>query len=149
MTCSDIISPPIAVLSKGDSVLNALALLREKGVSALPVTDAKGHFLGVFGLRELISLLLPRAVRLGQDMGDLGFVSDSLGDLHQRLEALGKDQVGKHMAPHRAIRAETPLVEALMLLYRGDSYLPVVDEAGKLVGVLTATDAMNRVSEGV
>lgn len=148
MSCRDIVSPPPAVLGKGDSVADALAILRGKGVAALPVTDAKGHFLGIFGLRELIALLLPRAVRLGVEMGELGFVSDTLADLHTRLGALGKEHVGKYMAPHRAVRAETPLVEALMLLYRGDSYLPVVDEAGKLVGVVTATDALNRVAEG-
>lgn len=149
MSCQAIISAPPAVLGKGDTVAEAVTVLREKAVSALPVTDAKGHFLGVFGLRELIALLLPRAVRLGVEMGGLGFVSDSLDDLHTRLGALGTENIGKHMAPHRAVRAETPLVEALMLLYRGDSYLPVVDGAGKLIGVVTATDAMARVVETV
>lgn len=148
MSCSAIVTPPPAVLGKGDTVAEALTILRQKGLAALPVTDAKGHFLGIFGLRELIALLLPRAVRLGVEMGELGFVSDTLADLHERLGVLGKEHVGKYMAPHRAVRGETPLVEALMLLYRGDSYLPVVDEAGKLIGVVTATDALNRVAEG-
>lgn len=149
MSCQAIISDPPAILEKSTTVAEALAILREKGVNALPVTDAKGHFLGVFGLRELIVLLLPRAVRLGVEMGELGFVSDTLDDLRHRLGAFAKDSIGKHMAPHRAVRAETPLVEALMLLYRGDSYLPVVDSAGKLIGIVTANDAMTRVVEGI
>lgn len=149
MSCQAIISAPPAILGKGDTVGDALRILRENNVAALPVTDAKGHFVGIFGLRELIALALPRAVRLGVEMGELGFVSDSMDDIRTRLGAFAKDNVGKHMAPHRAIRAETPLIEALMLLYRGDFYLPVVDGTGKLVGVVTATAALARVVEEV
>lgn len=146
MSCQDIISQPPAVLAKTDSVADAVVTLRRHGVPALPVVDAKGHFVGVFGLREVIALLLPRAVRLGDDLDDLRFLSESLDDLKVRLGSLGKDGVGKHMAPHRSVRAETPLVEALLLLYRGDSYLPVVDGAGKLVGIVTATQALTRIA---
>lgn len=149
MSCEAIISAPPAVLGKGDAVADALQILRQHNVAALPVTDAKGHFVGIFGLRELISLMLPRAVRLGVEMGELGFVSDSMDDLRARLGAFAKDSVGKHLAPHRAIRAETPIIEALMLLYQGDSYLPVVDNAGKLVGIVSAADTLARVVEEV
>ena len=148
MSCQAIISPPPAVLNKTQSVGEALDILRRHGATALPVVDAKGHYLGVFGLKELIALVLPRAVRLGDDLGELGFVSDSLDDLRGRLAALARDNVGKHMAAHRSVRPETPLVEALLLLYRGDSYLPVVDGSGKLAGIVTAADAMARVMEG-
>lgn len=147
MTCRDLISPPPAILAKSDTVAEAVAALITHRFSTLPVTDAKGKFLGVFGVKELISLLLPRAVRLGEDLGDLGFISDSIADLRARLGGLGGEPVSKHMAAHRAVRAETSLVEALLLLYRGDACLPVVDDAGKLLGILSATDAVARIAE--
>lgn len=146
MSCQEIITQPPAVLTKNDTVCDAVVTLRQLHVAALPVVDAKGHFVGVFGLREVIALLLPRAVRLGDDLDALRFLAESLDELKARLGSLGKDPVGKHMAPHRSVRAETPLVEALLLLYRGDSYLPVVDGAGKLVGVVTAAQALARIA---
>jgi CBS-domain-containing membrane protein len=147
MTCQAIISAPPATLSKSQTVEQALGVLLTHRASMLPVVDAKGQFAGIFGLKEVVALLLPRAARLGEDMGDLGFLSDSLHDLRQRLVTQGKENVGKHLAAHRTIRPETPLVEALLLLYRGDSFLPVVDEAGKLIGVLNAADALTRMAE--
>jgi CBS-domain-containing membrane protein len=147
MTCQAIISPPPAVLAKGDTVQQALGVLLTHRVATLPVVDAKGHFVGVFGLRQVVALLLPRAARQGDEVGDLGFVSDSPEDLNQRLMNQGKDSIGKHVAPHRTIRSATPLVEALLLLYRGDSFLPVVDDSGKLVGVVTDADALTRIAE--
>lgn len=147
MTCQAIISPPVATLGKTQTVEQALGVLLTHRAALLPVVDGKGQFAGVFGLREVVALLLPRAARLGEDMGDLGFLSDTLADLRHRLAVQGKESVGKHLAAHRTVRPETPLVEALLLLYRGDSFLPVVDETGKLQGVLTAADALTRMAE--
>lgn len=146
MTCRDLISPPPATLAKGDTVAHAVSTLIAHRFSTLPVVDAKGKFVGIFGVKELIALLLPRAARLGDDLGDLGFVSDSVADLQARLGGLGHETVGKHMAADRTVRAETSLVEALLLLHRGNACLPVVDEAGRLLGILSATDAVARIA---
>lgn len=147
MTCHALISPPPAVLAKTDTVAHAVEQLLSHRFTTLPVTDAKGHYLGVFGVRELIALLLPRAARLGEDLGDLNFVSDTVDDLKARLGSLGKETLSKHMAAHRSVRPETSVVEALLLLYRGECCLPVVDSAGKLLGLVTATDAVARIAE--
>lgn len=147
MTCHALISPPPAVLAKSDSVSHAVSLLITHRFTTLPVTDAKGHYAGVFGVKELIALLLPRAARLGNDLGELNFVSDTIADLRVRLGSLGKEPVSKHMAAQRTVRAETSLVEALLLLYRGECCLPVVDEAGKLIGLVSGTDAVARIAE--
>lgn len=150
MTCQSIVTPPPATLAKGDRVAEAIKALIAHDFATLPVVDAQGHFLGAFGIKELLSLALPRAARLGaEDVPDLSFVSDSTADIQARLQGLAQDTVDKAMAPHRTIRAETALVEALLLLERGDGFLPVVDNAGKLVGVVTAAAALTRLAEGV
>ncbi|CAA7611506.1 conserved hypothetical protein [Magnetospirillum sp. LM-5] len=147
MTCQSIISAPPATLAKTDTVTQALGVLLTHRVPMLPVVDAKGHYVGVFGLKEVVALVLPKAARLGEDLGDLGFLSDGLADLRNRLATQGKEPVGKHVAAHRSVAPETQLVEALLLLYRGDSFLPVVDGSGVLVGVVTAADALTRMAE--
>ncbi|OAN48745.1 CBS domain-containing protein [Magnetospirillum moscoviense] len=147
MTCQSIISAPPATLAKTDTVAQALGVLLTHRVLMLPVVDAKGHYVGVFGLKEVVALVLPKAARLGEDLGDLGFLSDGLADLRKRLAAQGADSIGKHVAPHRSVAPDTQLVEALLLLYKGDSFLPVVDGSGVLVGVVTAADALTRMAE--
>ncbi|MGE5505380.1 MAG: HPP family protein [Actinomycetota bacterium] len=146
MTCQSILTQPPATLSKGTTVAEAMAQLAATRAATLPVVDAKGHFAGVFGVREAIGLVLPRAAR-AQEIQDLSFVGDSLDDLKVRLGAAARDPVSRHMAPHRTVRPETSLVEALLLLYRGDAFLPVCDDAGHLVGIATAADCLTRLSE--
>lgn len=146
MNCQSIITSPPATLLKGDTVAHAVSTLQSLRFPMLPVIDSKGHYAGVFGLREVMGLLLPRAARM-DDIQDLSFVGDDIGDLQSRLTSVAKDQVGRHMSPHRTVRPETSLVEAILLLYRGDAFLPVVDEGGFLVGIATAADALIRVAE--
>ena len=148
MSCDSIISPAGACLLKDDAVADALEALVEHGASALPVVDASGQFLGVFGMREVVGMLLPRAALLADGL-DLSFVADSIAQLGDRLGRLAGEPVGAHMAPHRTIRRETAVVEALLLLYRGDAWLPVVDKDGRLNGIVTAANALARISEAV
>jgi CBS-domain-containing membrane protein len=143
MTCNCITMPPPATLAKGDSIAEAIVKLQQYALPALPVVDAKGHFLGIFGHREVIGLVLPRAARAGDALQDLSFVGDTVDELRKRLGSVLTEQVGRYMAPHRTVRPETSLVEALLLLYRGDAVLAVCDPAGILVGFATAADAAN------
>jgi CBS domain-containing protein len=145
MTCRSIVIAPPATLGKGATVAEAIARLAETGAAMLPVVDAKGHYAGVFGLREVIGLVLPRAAR-ADDIQDLSFVGDTLDDLRARLGASGRERIDGHLSPHRSVRPETSLVEALLLLYRGDAFLPVCDDAGLLVGIATAAGALARLS---
>lgn len=148
MNCDPIVSPVTVTLLKDDAVADALGALVEHGAFALPVVDAAGLFLGAFGVREVIGMLLPRAALLADGL-DLSFVADSIAQLGDRLGRLAGDTVGSHMSPHRSIRRETAVVEALLLLYRGDAWLPVVDKDGRLEGIVTAANALARISEAV
>ena len=148
MSCEPIVSPVAAPLHADDAVADALDSLSRQGVATLPVVGADGTFLGAFGLREICGMLLPRGALIESGL-DLSFVGDSLAQLGDRLGRLAGDSVGAHMASHRTIPLRTALVEALLLLYRGDSWLPVVDESGKLVGVISAAAALARISDAV
>lgn len=147
MNCQSIISPPPTVLETSDTVAKAAVALLAQSYATLPVVDGQGRFVGIFGARELIKLMLPRAVRLGNDLSDLSFVSDTIADLKARLDSQAGELVDKHMAPHQTVRPETSLVEALLLLHRGDAFLPVVEDSGRLVGIVTAAEALVRISE--
>jgi CBS-domain-containing membrane protein len=148
MKCDAIVSPAVAILSSEDAVADALATLVQTSAGQLPVTDATGRFLGVFGLRQILGLLLPKAALLSDGL-DLSFVGDDLALLGDRLGRSAGETVGAHMAAHPTIGRDTQLVEALLLLYRGDSWLPVLDKYGRLDGIVTAADALARIAEAV
>ena len=45
------------------------------------------------------------------------------------------------------LRLDTPVMNAVLYLYRTRSYLPVVDEAsGKLLGVVSTWDVLGRIA---
>lgn len=138
--------PPPAILAPDITIANAASLLVAQGCATLPVVNAAGRFMGVFGAKELIGLSLPRAVRVGNDLADLGFVADNSGDLRGRLAALAGEPVSRYMVPHQTVRPETALAEALLLLHRGDAFLPVVDASGYLVGIVTAAGALRLIA---
>lgn len=147
MTCSAIMASPSAKLGANDTVAEALEALLAARLPALPVVDANDRVQGLFGLREAVGLMLPRAARLAKELGELAYVSESLEDLRKRLGAQGASKVRDHMAPHGAVRPETALMEALLLLHRGAPVLPVADDTGRLVGLITAEVAISRLKE--
>lgn len=134
--------PPPATLAPDTSVAAAASLLIRHAHATLPVVNPQGRFMGVFGARELIGLTLPRAVRVGDDLADLGFIADTSDDLRERVVAVAADPVSRYMVPHQTVRPETALAEALLLLHRGEVLLPVVDESGHLRGIVTVAGAL-------
>ncbi len=57
-------------------------------VSDLPVVDAAGRFIGMFKLDRLYATLLPKAALIGYGMPDLAFVSDTLGQLREKMREI-------------------------------------------------------------
>ncbi len=145
------------VLSPGETVGTAARLLVKHKLLAMPVVDQDFRYLGMFLKSRLIALLLPRVVALEPKvhelsrMADIGFISDTLGDIHRRFESVAAEPVRKHLDEQTPIlRPGTSLVNALMFLYRTRNFLPVVDEdSGKLVGVITTWNALDRIERGL
>jgi CBS domain-containing protein len=57
MTAGDVMSEKPAVVSEDDDLLDALALMRERGARRLPVTGPNGALVGVIALDNLLEAL--------------------------------------------------------------------------------------------
>lgn len=72
LTVGDIMTPDIATVNENASLLEAVELMRTRGVRRLPVTDPFGNLSGILTLDDLLELLaeemtnLARSVTLGQ-----------------------------------------------------------------------------------
>jgi len=134
----------VRFLRGGDTVGMAAARLMANRYIILPVVDADGRYIGLFGVFELLGLLLPKVATLNTLVPDLGFMADDLPGLQARLGGLRDRAIGplaRRDLP--VLRPDTPIIQALLLLYRNRITLPVVEEAsGRLVGVLSYWDAL-------
>lgn len=141
-------------IRRGESVRTALQMLLKHKLLALPVVDESGRYLGMFLRSRLVSLLLPRIVALEQEIPEVGrllevgFMTDSIDDAQERFQVFADQPVGDHVQEDTPIlRPDSPVMNAVLFLYRTRSYLPVVDEAsGKLVGVVSTWDVLGKIA---
>lgn len=151
MTIHQLLSPSSPHLNATDSVAVAAQMLLSNRLSAIPVVDETGRYIGIFSMNRLLSLLLPKAVLLEGGVSDLSFMSDTLELLCERMEQHGampvSDVVEKNV---RVLYPDTPLLETVLLLYRGENDIPVVDKvSGQLLGMVVGTDLLTRVCKKV
>lgn len=153
MTCQSIMTPNPPVLHPDDTVAKALDLLVANKMLAMAVVERDGRYLGMFGKHKLFGLLLPAVVAADEDvpvmahLPDLSFLSDELDDLERRFQTVGNQTVGDHAdntVP--VLHPDSPLMEALLLLFRTRNFLPVVDrKTGMLAGIVSSWDALARI----
>ena len=144
---------PIAI-RQSESVAKAMRMLLDNRLLGLPAVDDSGRYLGMFLRSRLVALLLPNIVQLEERIPEIGrlievgFMSDTLDDAHERFNRVANDPVGKYLTTDTPVlRRDTPVMNAVLFLYRTRSYLPVVDEAsGQLIGVVSTWDILGRIA---
>ena len=142
------------VIRQSDSVAKAMRMLLDNRLLGLPAVDDNGHYLGMFLRSRLVALLLPNIVQLEERIPEIGrlievgFMSDTLDDAHERFNRVANDPVGKYLTTDTPVlRRDTPVMNAVLFLYRTRSYLPVVDGAsGQLIGVVSTWDILGRIA---
>lgn len=121
---------PVAVNADA-SALEAFAAMLEHGIRHLPVVDAERRVIGVLSIEDL-RCVLPFPVSLRRDLTP------------EEREAAREWRVGEIMshAPE-VLEPDAPLASAAeRMAERRIGCLPIVDETGRLVGLLSETDVL-------
>lgn len=144
MTIEQVLNTSYPTLKDSDLISDATRLLLEHRHSSLPVVDEHGRYLGIFSMHRLLSLLLPRAALIEGGVSDLAFVSGPLKMLVDRMLEHGGRRIGDVVVQDApVIHADTPLLEAVLLLYRNDGDIPVVDrESGHYLGMVAGIELL-------
>jgi CBS domain-containing protein len=157
MTTKSIMTSGLYTLKPTDSVAHALSLMHKKHVRNLPVVDKKRKFVGLFGLRRLSHLLLPRAaLSLGQhSISDLHFLPDEIMQMGDRWHEIADQPVENFLEKKKKLlfcSPDTAFPELLALLDESkDSSLPVIVVEGdsqKLVGMVSSWDVLEGIIMG-
>ena len=59
-TARDVMTSPVVTAPETLLLVDAVRLMTERGVKVLPITDARGHFVGLVNRGGLLRALLPR-----------------------------------------------------------------------------------------
>lgn len=146
-TASQVMDPNPSVLRETDRIADGARIIMDHRYRNLPVVDAEGRYLGIFGVSFLLRLVLPKAVLVEQGLQTVPYVRDTLKDLRQRLAEVEEQQVSCCLEDDvPVVSPATPLVETLLILYRSRCSLPVVEpESGRLVGMISYFDVGERI----
>ncbi len=144
-------------LKPTDTVADALSLMHNKKVRNLPVVNKSGAFIGLFGLRRLSHLLLPKAaLDLGaHSITDLHFLPDEVVQNGDRWLEISEQPVKNFLEKKKKLlfcTPQTPFPELLALLDKSkDTSIPVIVVEGKtrkVVGMVSCWDILEGIVMG-
>ena len=132
----------VITISVDDTVEQALRLLDEKQVRAVPVIDKDGLFKGMFSTHEVIKSLVPSYMVAG--MGTLDFAAGASKQLAARLRKIFPSRVGDHVSAADVVKLsdKTHTWEALRMLSKHGSPIPAVNATGHLIGLISEQSAI-------
>lgn len=139
----DVMSKGVVSARSGDTVHEALVLMDENRVHALPVVDHRDRCIGMFSSTDILELTR----EIEGELGDLDRLSEEsrlgLSDLVSR-HSLGQQTIGELMSDDVAsVGPDSTLVEASQKMLRYHVHrLPVVDEQQKLLGIVSTMDVL-------
>lgn len=133
-----------------DSVETVLKLLEERRISGLPVVDETEKVVGIVSETDL--LFRERPIRMPLYLTFLGSVIylEPLDKFDQQLKkSLGMLVQDVMTSEPITVTPNTPISQAAnLMLEKQINRLPVVDEASKLVGIITRGDLVRALRSG-
>ncbi len=144
ITCADVMSRDVVTVEFGTPLEEAWNLLRWHRIKALPVVNSARRLVGIVTLMDF--LLHANLDRFGSVNERLRQLVRSSGDTHgDKPEVVG--QIMTREVSTAA--ADTHIVELVPLLSnKGKHHVPIVDEQGCLVGMLTQSDLIAALYRG-
>lgn len=130
ITCGAAMSRDVATVTPGTPLKEALVLLRKHSIKALPVVDSERRVIGILTQTDLVDRAA--SLRAGLQAG--------FGAMFRRGGAVAGDIMS---APVLTATPDLPLGRLIPIMSdAGHHHLPVVDEEGKLAGMVTQTDVI-------
>jgi CBS domain-containing protein len=145
---ADVFSKDVVAVTTTDTVRDALTLMVENRVSALPVVSGKGVCVGIISATDLIALTRD----LNEDWAQM-----QTGDFSNQwlLDQLAAQDFGRRRVEElmtevvETVRPESTLVHAGRLMLRHHVHrLPVVNEEAQLLGIVSMTDLLAAFVDG-
>ena len=139
----EIVTRDTVNLNSDDTIHEALALMGENRVSALPVVDRHNRCVGILSTADLVDMTRDTE----EDLRELNYV-DLLSKrflVDKLANSLGTEKVQTFMSETvMTVQMETTVVEAAQIMLRNHvHHLPVVDNDDHLLGIVSTMDVLS------
>ncbi len=133
MKITDVMTTDVVTVDPEASLKDVAALLAEHRVSGLPVVDADGQVVGVISEADILF----KEVGEKGPQGVIAWLLEPGGDAKLEARTAGEAMT----SPARTIGPKRPVAEAAKrMLEEAVNRFPVVDDDGKLLGIVTRAD---------
>ncbi len=148
-TAKDIMTSPVLTITRDRSVAEAVKVLLEKQIGALPVVDADGKYAGIVTERTLLPHEEGVPFLRGTVLVFLGQFVSGDQNIEKALEEARDRKVSDVMAKHvPTVTEDTPVSDiAAKMIHQHVHHIPVL-RAGKVVGIISRHDLL-RVMAGL
>jgi len=149
LQAKEVLKRDVVTVGADDTLQTALELMADNHLTALPVIDHQGGCEGILSAADIVEA----ARDINDELHDLGRVNEvSYQWLRDNLEEhdMGRHTVGEFMTRNVSTitpEATLPAVAREMLQHRVHR-LPVVDQRGKLLGIISTMDVLAAFVEG-
>jgi len=133
MKIKDVMTTDVVTVTPDASLKEVASVLAEHRVSGVPVVDEAGSLRGVISEADILF----KKCGLTEPQGVLVWFLEPRADAKREARTVRQAMT----SPARTIGPERPVTEAAgRMLEEGVNRFPVVDDAGKLVGIVTRAD---------
>jgi CBS domain-containing protein len=141
----DCMKRQVASVSPATTVLGAARLVVDRHIGTLPVINEQGTLIGVVRVQDILDIFMPDFVRLLEDIDfvhDFGVLEALLPkDLPDAARLSMRDLMQEPVA----VEQTCGLLRAFAIMLKHDIRdLPVVNQAGALVGIASLVDIASK-----
>ncbi len=144
----DVMSRDVVTIDAADTIHEALTLMGENRVSAIPVVDRADNCVGILSTSDLVDMTRD----LDDDLYSLDLVDPTSRRflLDKLAHSMGAEPVQSFMSEAvTTVDAETTLATATREMLRNRiHHLPVVDSNGHLIGIVSTMDVLEAFANG-
>ena len=144
----DIMSRDVVTINAADTIHEALTLMGENRISALPVVDNHNNCVGILSTSDLVDMTRD----VDDDVYQLEFVDPTTRRflLDKLTHSMGSETVQSFMSEAVAtIDAETTIGRATREMLRNHiHHLPIVDIHDHLIGIISTMDILAEFADG-
>lgn len=135
LTVASVMTRKVITVTPETSFKEAVRVLRSNRISGLPVVDSAGQLVGIVSEADLLN----KAEKREPD----AYVLDSRKHRLDRSRAAAMDVASAMSREVTTVRPDFPVARAAREMHgRGFKRLPVVDESGRLVGIVSRGDLL-------
>ncbi len=142
----EIMTRDVVTVKESHTLMEAAKIIRERKVSGAPVLNEEGDVVGVLSEADVLKVLGDHP---WHSLNRILHLHEQEQDIQEDIERMSETRVKEVMSKHPQIVDSDNLINDAASIMHSTGYnrLPVVDNSGKLVGIVTRADILTSLQE--